>query len=209
MFNSPMAKQFNGPVINSLLEARHNIYQEDEEFLTHRSSISLATATEEELTLIGKFLSITRPYVYVNGTVEYCSVEFYRMYIENVMFLRNTRSLLDLNQMLSQFMPEGEFFLEFLSNGDIHLTIDKHYENYLPFFQLASEEIFTSLPKLAPIDVKDFSKFVWDHCFYARLVLIADSDWRISIEDHGATMTASGKITVQDHCATLTVDTEE
>ena len=182
MYNNMMARQFNGPIILSMLTARHNIYNEAEEFLQHRQHLSIDNATEEELALIGKFLAIPRPFAEIEGEIVYCDVDFYRLFIKNVMLLRTTKSLLNFQQMIKQFIPSGLFFIEIQPNGDIKVTIDEHYEAYEPFFQIAADTVFNSLPRIYPILSWDFSKIVYQHALMVRLARYIDPSWYFRYE---------------------------
>jgi hypothetical protein len=206
-YQNEMAKQFNGPVIHSMLESRHNIYNEAELFILHRQHLSIDNATEEELMLIGKFLAIPRPYAEIEGEIVYCDIPFYRLFLKNLMLLRTTKSIADFQQMLEQFMPEGLFFIEIQSNGDIKLTIDEQYRAYEPFFQIAADAVYNSLPRLYPIVTWDFSDFVIDHVLYIRLVRIYDSSWYFSVEDNvGYIQFLPEKGYVSNHTFYLTIE---
>ena len=208
-YQNEMARQFNGPIIHSMLETRHNIYNKAEEFITHRQNLSIDNATEEELTLIGKFLAIPRPYAEVEGSIIYCSVPFYRLFLKNVMLLRTTKSILDFQQMLAQFMPDGLFFIEILQDGDLKITIDIQYEEYIPFFKIAADTVFNTLPRINEIVDWDFGKFVIDHVFYVRLARLVDPSWFFSVEDHvGIISCPSEKMSITNHTLNLTI-TEE
>ena len=205
-YQNEMARQFNGPIIQSLLETRHNIYNEAEEFIFHRQQLSIDNATEEELTLIGKFLSIPRPYADIEGEIVYCDVPFYRLFLKNVMLLRTTRSIADIQQMLDQFMPEGLFFIEILSNGDLKITIDTQYSDYIPFFKIAADTVFNTLPRINDIEEWDFTKFVINHTFYVRLARLVDPSWYFSVEDHtGVISCLPEKANVVNHIFHLTI----
>ena len=182
MYNNVMARQFNGPIILSMLTARHNTYNEAEEFLQHRQHISIDNATEEELALIGKFLAIPRPFAEIEGEIVYCDVDFYRLFIKNVMLLRTTKSLLNFQQMIKQFIPSGLFFIEIQPNGDIKVTIDEHYKAYEPFFQIAADTVFNSLPRIYPILSWDFSKIIYQHALMVRLARYIDPSWYFRYE---------------------------
>lgn len=205
-YNNMMARQFNGPVILSMLTARHNTYNEAEEFIQHRQHLSIDNATEEELEMIGKFLSIPRPYAMVEGVVEQCSTEFYRLFLKNVMLLRTTRSILDFRQMLEQFMPDGLFFIEIKQNGDIKLTIDVQYKDYEPFFQIAADTIFNTLPRITPIEDWDFAVFLINHVFFVRLARIVDPTWFFSLENHvGIISCPADKVSFTGHTMNMTI----
>lgn len=206
VYNNVMASQFNGDTIRSLLEAKHNVYNEAEPFLLHRQVLSIDTATEEELMLIGKFLSIPRPYADVEGETIYCDVPFYRLYLKNVMLLRTTKSIADFQQMLEQFMPDGLFFIEIQSDGDIDLVIDSRYEDYVPFFKIAADAIYNTLPRINDITHWDFSKFVINHVFFTRLARLVDPSWFFSVNDHvGVIDCPTEKVSVTSHTLNLTI----
>lgn len=205
-YQNLMARQLNGPTIHSLLEARHNIYNEAETFIAHRQQLSIDNATEEELELIGKFLAIPRPYAEIEGEVVYCDIPFYRLFLKNVMLLRTTKSIADFQQMLEQFMPEGLFFIEILENGDIKITIDVQYEEYIPFFKIAADTVFNTLPRINEIDPWDFGKFVINHTFYVRLARIVDPSWYFSVEGTvGVISCPPEKVSVTNHILNLTI----
>lgn len=205
-YNNEMARQFNGPIIASMLTARHEIYDEAEQWLDHRQHLSIDNATEEELEQIGKFLSIPRPYSMVEGVVEQCSVEFYRLFLKNVMLLRTTRSILDFRQMLEQFMPDGLFFIEIKQDGDIKLTIDVQYKDYEPFFQIAADTIFNTLPRINPIEDWDFTVFLINHVFFVRLARLVDPTWYFSVENHvGVISCPAEKVSYTGHTINMTI----
>ena len=205
-YKNEMAAQFNGPIIHSMLEVRHNIYNEAEEFIDHRQHLSIDNATEEELTLIGKFLAIPRPYADVEGTIVYCDVPFYRLFLKNIMLLRTTKSIADFQQMLEQFMPDGLFFLEILENGDIDITIDIQYEDYIPFFKIAADTVYNTLPRINEINQWDFSKFVIDHAFFVRLARLVDPSWFFSVENNvGIISCPPEKVSISGNTLNLTI----
>lgn len=175
-----MAKQFNGSVIHSLLQTRHNIYNLSENFILHRQNLSIDNATEEELLLIGKFLGVSRPYKVENGETVKCSTDFYRLYIKNVMMCKYTHSVIDFKQMIEQFMPNGYFLIEFLDypKGDIELTVDEQYSDYIPFFQQAVDLIFTSLPRVWLTPPWAFRQIVRNHKFYSHIASLINNNWK-------------------------------
>lgn len=203
---SPMARQLNGPIIDSLLRTRHGVFNDAEEFILHRQHLSLDNATEEELTMIGKFLGIPRPYAEVEGEIIYCDVPFYRLFLKNVMLLKTTKSIADFQQMISQFIPNGLFFLEIKENGDIDLTIDQAYAEYEPFFNIAANLVYDALPRINSIADWDFSKFIHEHILYVRLLRILDGSWFLSVEPHiGYISYPTEKGYVEDHVFHMTV----
>ena len=203
---SPMARQLNGPIIDSMLRTRHTIFNEAEEFILHRQHFSIDNATEEELMLIGKFLSIPRPYAEIEGEVIYCDVPFYRLFLKNVMLLKTTKSIADFQQMISQFIPDGMFFLEIKENGDIDLTIDQSYAEYEPFFNIAADLVYDALPRINSIADWDFSKFIHEHILYVRLLRILDGTWFLSIDPHiGHISCPSEKVSIENHVLNMTV----
>ena len=205
-YQNEMARQFNGPIIHSMLATRHNVYNEAEEFIFHRQHISIDNATEEELILIGKFLAIPRPYAEVEGEIIYCDIPFYRLFLKNVMLLRTTKSISDIQQMIEQFIPDGLFFIEILTNGDIRITIDVQYKEYIPFFKIAVDSVFNTLPKINNIVEWDFTKFVIDHTFYARLARLVDPSWYFSVEEHtGVISCPPEKVSISNHILNLTI----
>ena len=208
-YENEMARQFNGPVIHSMLEARHLTYNEAEQFIAHRQHLSIDNATEEELMLIGKFLSIPRPFAEIEGEIVYCDIPFYRLFLKNLMLLRTTKSLFDFQQMLEQFMPEGLFFIEIQPSGDIKLTIDEQYTEYEPFFQIAADAVYNSLPRLYPIITWNFSDFVIEHVLYTRLVRIYDGSWYFSVSNNiGYVQFPEEKGYVDNHIFHLTIEEE-
>lgn len=205
-YQNEMARQFNGPIIHSMLVTRHNIYNEAEEFILHRQHLSIDNATEEELMLIGKFLAIPRPYAEIEGEIVYCDVQFYRLFLKNIMLLRTTKSIVDFQQMLEQFMLNGLFLIAFASNGDINITIDIEYKNYIPFFKIAADTVFNTLPKINQITDWDFSKFVIDHVFYAKLARLVDPSWYFSVEDNAGIISCPNeKVSITGHTLNLTI----
>lgn len=206
IYNNMMARQFNGPVILSMLTARHDTYNEAEEFIQHRQHLSIDNATEEELALIGKFLAIPRPFADIDGEVVYCDTDFYRLFIKNVMLLRTTKSLLNFQQMMKQFIPSGLFFIEIQPSGDLKVTIDENYVAYEPFFQIAADTVFNSLPRIYPIMSWDFSKIIYHHALMVRLARYIDPSWDFSIHDHiGAISCEPEKGYIQDHIFYMTI----
>lgn len=63
-FKNHIARQMNGPIVTSIMHANHDVYAIDglDEWFEHRRTLSLETATTEELDAIGAFLGIPRPY---------------------------------------------------------------------------------------------------------------------------------------------------
>lgn len=64
-YKNKLARQINGVVAQSLMKADHELYALHNlpEWFEHRRTLSLESATTEELDLIGKALGIPRPYV--------------------------------------------------------------------------------------------------------------------------------------------------
>lgn len=63
-YKNLIAKQMNGPIVQSVMKADHELYELNDlpEWFEHRRTLSLETATTEELDAIGAFLGIPRPY---------------------------------------------------------------------------------------------------------------------------------------------------
>ena len=63
-YKNLIARQMNGPIVQSAMQADHELYKLNAlpEWFEHRRTLSLETATTEELDAIGAFLGIPRPY---------------------------------------------------------------------------------------------------------------------------------------------------
>ena len=63
-YKTLIARQMNGPIVQSVMQADHELYRLNDlpEWFEHRRTLSLETATTEELDAIGAFLGIPRPY---------------------------------------------------------------------------------------------------------------------------------------------------
>ena len=177
-YANKIARQLNGPIIDSLLHGAHSLFEGSKSFLEHRLTLSIATATSEELDLIGKFMSIPRPYANIEGSIVLASDELYRLILVNTAVLRKTKSLRELGNMLEYVFNNGAYLLEIQSNGDIKITVDSSYDAYVPYFQQVLDSIFNTLPRLTPIAIQPFSEFIFNHILYGRLLLLRDSDWK-------------------------------
>lgn len=183
-YSSPMARQFNGPVIDALLKARFQIFAASEEYINHRAELSIDNATTEELDKIGEFMLIPRPYKNVEGVNIEATDQMYRLFLKNTASLRKSKSILALNDWLSQFITNGLFFIQFQTNGDLKIIVHNEYDDYLPFLEQVVRSVYTALPRLAPIESLDFSVFVINHVFYAHLATIWDSDFGFAYSPH-------------------------
>ena len=137
-YTNSMARQLNGPIIQSLLKAKHNMFSANaDELIDHRNSLSIDTVTTQELEWLGKLFNIPRPYAVIDNEVVLADDKEYKLFFRNVVALRQSRSLLSLSEVFYQFLPNGEFQLEIQENGDIRVVMDVRYRRYLPFLQQA------------------------------------------------------------------------
>lgn len=77
-YHNVLARQLNGPVVQSFMKSDHDMYtlNKEPEWFEHRRTLSLDTATTEELNLIGKFLGIPRPFCTSNAHAIPLDMEF-------------------------------------------------------------------------------------------------------------------------------------
>ena len=201
-YKNNIARQLNGPIINALLKSQHEAYAEAEDFMQHRDSFSLATATTQELNWVGAFLNVPRPYAVVDNETIIADDDLYRLILANTSGLRKSHSLRDLGRLLENVLNNGAYLLELQQNGDIRVTIDDAYASYAPFFQQVLDSVFNSLPRLTPIALQPLSEFIFNHILYARLLLLRDPEWitQIDSEQHLVYITAPiSKLQVSNH----------
>ena len=174
-YKNVMAGQLNGPVIQSLLQAKHEIFDEKGyELIEHRNHFSVATATPAELELLGLLCNVPRPYAVINGQTVLANDADYRLFFKNVMALRQSQSLIGLADVFYQFLPNGEFSLEINpTTGDIRVVLDITFEPYLPFLEQATKSVYTASPQLQPFELRDFFYFIWDNMLYLRYIQLA------------------------------------
>ena len=170
-----MAGQLNGPVIQSLLQAKHEIFDEKGyELINHRNSFSVDTATTAELELLGLLCNVPRPYAVIDGQTVLANDADYRLFFKNVMALRQSQSLIGLADVFYQFLPNGEFNLEINpTTGDIRVVLDITFAPYLPFLEQAAKSVYTASPQLQPFELRDFFYFIWDNMLYLRYIQLA------------------------------------
>ena len=201
-YRSSVARQLNGPIIDALLKSQHEAYAEAKDFIQHRDTFSLATATTQELNWVGVFLNIPRPYAVVDNEVILADDDLYRLILANTSGLRRSRSLRDLGRLLENVLNNGAYLLELQQNGDIRVTIDDAYASYVPFFQQVLDSVFNSLPRLTPIALQPLSEFIFNHILYARLLLLRDPEWITEVygAEHIAYLTVPiNKLQVRNH----------
>ncbi len=77
-YHNVLARQLNGPVVQAFMKSDHAMYMlnNEQEWFEHRRTLSLETATTEELNLIGKFLGIPRPFCTSNAHAVPLDMEF-------------------------------------------------------------------------------------------------------------------------------------
>ena len=174
-YKNVMAGQLNGPTIQSLLQAKHEIFDEKGyEFIAHRNNFSVDTATPAELELLGLLCNVPRPYAVVDGQTVLANDADYRLFFKNVMALRQSQSLIGLADVFYQFLPNGEFTLEIdKTTGDIRVVLDVTFESYLPFLEQATKGVYTASPQLQPFELRDFFYFIWDNMLYLRYIQLA------------------------------------
>lgn len=174
-YKNVMAGQLNGPVIQSLLQAKHEIFDEKGyELINHRNSFSVDTATTAELELLGLLCNVPRPYAVIDGQTVLANDADYRLFFKNVMALRQSQSLIGLADVFYQFLPNGEFNLEIdKTTGDIRVVLDITFEPYLPFLEQAAKSVYTASPQLQPFELRDFFYFIWDNMLYLRYIQLA------------------------------------
>lgn len=174
-YKNVMAGQLNGPVIQSLLQAKHEIFDDKGyELINHRNHFSVDTATPDELELLGLLCNVPRPYAVINGQTVLANDADYRLFFKNVMALRQSQSLIGLADVFYQFLPNGEFNLEINpTTGDIRVVLDITFEPYLPFLEQATKSVYTASPQLQPFELRDFFYFIWDNMLYLRYIQLA------------------------------------
>lgn len=174
-YKNVMAGQLNGPVIQSLLQAKHEIFDEKgSELIEHRNNFSVDTATTAELELLGLLCNVPRPYAVLDGQTVLANDTDYRLFFKNVMVLRQIQSLIGLADVFYQFLPNGEFDLEISkTTGDVRVVLSDKYEAYLPFLEQATKGIYTASPQLQPFELRDFFYFIWDNTLYLRYIQLA------------------------------------
>lgn len=174
-YKNVMAGQLNGPVIQSLLQAKHEILDEKGyELIDHRNHFSVDTATTAELEMLGLLCNAPRPYAVVDGQTILANDADYRLFFKNVMALRQSQSLISLADVFYQFVPNGEFNLEIdETTGDIRVVLDVTFTPYLPFLEQATKGVYTASPQLQPFELRDFFYFIWDNMLYLRYIQLA------------------------------------
>ena len=174
-YKNVMAGQLNGPVIQSLLQAKHEIFDEKGyELIEHRNHFSVDTATTAELELLGLLCNVPRPYAVLDGQTVLANDADYRLFFKNVMALRQSQSLIGLADVFYQFLPNGEFNLEIdKTTGDVRVVLDITFAPYLPFLEQATKSVYTASPQLQPFELRDFFYFIWDNMLYLRYIQLA------------------------------------
>lgn len=165
-----LAHKLNGPVMQSMLQAQNDCYEQAKDWLEYRNTVSAKTATTEDLNMLGVIVGAQRPYAVINGQITYASDEVYRRFLLNIATLRRNKSIFALATMLTQFIPNGLFEIHFKANGDLRLVLDIVYEEYAPFLQRALDSIYTALPRINPIDLQDFHLYFRDDMFFPYYV---------------------------------------
>ena len=180
-YTNSMARQLNGPIIQSLLKAKHNMFSANaDELIAHRNSLSIDTVTTQELEWLGQLFNIPRPYAVIDNEVVLADDEEYKLFFRNVVALRQSQSLLSLSEVFYQFLPNGEFQFEIQENGDIRVVMDVRYRRYLPFLQQAANSVYTASPRLQPFEVRDYFTYIFDNGFYLRYVQLAQPNfWEV------------------------------
>lgn len=180
-YTNSMARQLNGPIIQSLLKAKHNMFSADaDELIAHRNSLNIDAVTTQELEWLGKLFNIPRPYAVVSDEVVLADDDEYKLFFRNVVALRQSQSLLSLAEVFYQFIPNGEFQFEIQENGDVRVVIDVRYRHYLPFLQQAANSVYTASPRLQPFEVRDYFIYIFDNGFYLRYVQLAQPNfWEV------------------------------
>lgn len=177
-YKNVMANQLNGPIIQALLKAKHLMFSENgDELIAHRNTISVDTATTQELEWMGAFCNVPRPYAVIDGEVVVATDNEYKLFFKNVMALRQSQSLLSLAEVFYQFLPNGEFQFEIQQSGDIRVVLDVRYEHYLPFLQQAAQSVYTASPQLQPFESRDYFDFIFDNGLYIRYIQMAQPNF--------------------------------
>lgn len=195
-YKNVMAGQLNGPVIQSLLQAKHESFDEKGyEFIEHRNNFSIDTATPAELELLGVLCNVPRPYAVIDGQTVLANDADYRLFFKNVMALRQSQSLMGLADVFYQFLPNGEFNLEInKTTGDIRVVLDITFEPYLPFLEQAAKSVYTASPQLQPFELRDFFYFIWDNALYLRYIQLAQPNvwtFNYNAEKHSLEVTTT------------------
>lgn len=174
-YKNVMAGQLNGPVIQSLLQAKHEIFAEKGfAFIEHRNNFSVDTATTAELELLGLLCNVPRPYAVIDGQTVLANDTDYRLFFKNVMALRQSQSLIGLADVLYQFLPNGQFDLEINgTTGDVCVILANNFEHYLLFLEQATKSVYTASPQLQPFELRDFFYFIWHNALYLRYIQLA------------------------------------
>lgn len=184
-YKDVMARQFNGPVIQSLLRAAHEGFDESgAELILHRNDFSVDTATTEELDWLGLLCNVPRPYAVVDDKIVLADDDVYKLFFKNVMALRQSQSLVSLANVFYQFIPNGEFDLTINpTTGDIRVVIDVTFEQYWPFLEQATKSVYTASPQLTPFEIRDYFYFIWDNMLYLRYMQLAQPNvWTFSYD---------------------------
>lgn len=193
-YKNVMAGQLNGPVIQSLLKAKHETFDEyGYELIAHRDNFSVDSATTEELNMLGLLCNIPRPYAVVGGVTVLASDADYKLFFKHVMALRQSQSLIGLAEVFYQFLPNGEFGLEINeTTGDVRVILDVTFESYLPFLQQAAQSVYTASPQLQPFELRDYFYFIWDELLYVRYIQLAQPNvWTFDYDESTECITIS------------------
>lgn len=195
-YKNVMAGQLNGPVIQCLLQAKHEIFDEKGyEFIAHRNNFSVDTATPAELELLGVLCDVPRPYAVIDGQTVLANDADYRLFFKNVMALRQSQSLMGLADVFYQFLPNGEFNLAInKTTGDIRVVLDITFKPYLPFLEQAAKSVYTASPQLQPFELRDFFYFIWDNALYLRYIQLAQPNvwtFNYNAENHSLEITTT------------------
>jgi hypothetical protein len=179
-YTNYLARKVNGPVAQALLKGAFNTFNEAEDWLLYRTHISIASASTDDLKFIGEIIGAPRPYAVVDDEVVFADDATYRRFLLNIAYLKRSKSVIALGEMLSQFIPNGLFELRFTPIGDIRVVVDKTYESYLPFLQQAVSSIYTAAPRVQPFESRDFDRFIFDNGLYYYYIMLRDPgtwDW--------------------------------
>ena len=207
-----LAKRINGEVAQGLLRGGYLQYKESEEWLDERAFISVKTATGAELELLGQIAGAKRPYALINGEVVYADDDTYRKFILCIARLRTSQSIAALSEMLGSIVTNGMYELEIKAEngGDIQVTLDETFIDFLPFLQTAANEVYTALPRLAPFTSRDYHLYFYRHGFYPVYVHLDDPDWDYAVNTttHFASLTCTdaSKFSISDHGLVMTVE---
>lgn len=169
-----LAHKINGPIAKSLLQAQDNGYAQAKDWFEYRNTVSAKTATTEDLNMLGTIVGAQRPYAVIDGQITYASDEVYRRFLLNVATLRRNKSIFALATMLNQFIETGLYDIEIQSNGDITVVIDTAYQAYAPFLSVALNSLFTALPRIDALIIRDYDTFIFDNGLYYYFILLKD-----------------------------------